>query len=422
MSGDDAHTVATSTVASVLDQRVVRTVFQPLVHLVDGEVVGFEVLSRGPEGSTLEDPLVLFDAAEKVGRKEELDWVFAASAFRAVREAHPHPSMTLFVNFKPTTLTGVCPDDLADEISRAREHLRVVVEIDEQDLRNDPAGVLDAAVRARSDGWGVALDNVGATPASLALLPVMHPDVVKLDLRVLADHQDEHSAEIETAVRAYAEVSGAVILAQRVETSSDVLSARAFGAIYGQGWRYGHPGPLPSDSHTPRAPFPLLDARENTDVPTPFEVIARHRSPIPTERRFLLRISSVLERRALDSGAPTVLLACIEHGRYFTSETQARYVAFASRASFTAVMGADMPHVALADLHIVDLPPAEHLCREWNVLVVGPNYTGALVARDLGETGEDDYRRYDHIVTHDRELVIDAARSLLHWIGRGQQD
>jgi len=416
---DDA---AIGAVSDVLDRRLVRTDFQPLVHLVDGETVGFEALSRGPAGGPVEEPLALLAAAAKVGRTEELDWLLAASASRAVYEARLHPSMTLFLNFKPTTLTGTCPHDLAEEISRARQHLRVVVEIDERDLRDDPASVLDAAVRARNDGWGVALDNVGATPASLALLPVLHPDVVKLDLRVLDGHEDRHAAEIEMTVRAYAEMSGAEILVQRVETSHDVISARAFGATYGQGWRYGHPGALPRDEHIPYAPFPLLDVPKETRSLTPFEVVARDRPSTPTERRFLLRISRVLERRALDSNAPTVLLACIEHGRYFTGETRDRYRAFARRASFTAVMGAHMSGSASTDLHLVDLPPAEPLCREWNVIVVGPNYTGALVARDLGETGDDDYRRYEHIVTHDRDVVVDAARSLLRWIGRNPID
>nr|MDQ3342471.1 EAL domain-containing protein [Actinomycetota bacterium] len=39
--------------------------------------------------------------------------------------------------------------------------------------------------RLREAGWGIALDDVGAEPASLALLPFVQPDVVKLDLRLV---------------------------------------------------------------------------------------------------------------------------------------------------------------------------------------------------------------------------------------------
>jgi EAL domain-containing protein (putative c-di-GMP-specific phosphodiesterase class I) len=405
-------------VAAVLDRRQVQTFFQPLVHLADSEVVGFEALSRGPLGSVVENPLALFEAAQRLGRLEELDWLCAASAFAAVRQARLHASMTVFLNFKPRTLITPYPKDLAEDIKRARGQLRVVVEIDEEDLRNEPALVLEAAAQARTDGWGVALDNVGATPASLALLPVLHPDVVKLDLRVLMQDDFHDAAEIETTVRAYAEMSGGAILAQRVETEEETVAARGYGATYGQGWRYGRPQPLPSEGHAPRAAFPLLRTREGEASATPFEVVNKHRESAPTERGTLTRISSVLGHRAATSGAPFVLLACFQDGRGLTREHRVHYEELARQASFAAVFGTNLSAMALLDSQVVDVPADLALFREWNVIVLGPNYTAAVVARDLGDGGEEQYRRYDHIVTHDRELVVEASRSLLRWIDR----
>ena len=53
---------------------------------------------------------------------------------------------------------------------------------------------------------------------------------------------------------------------------------------------------------------------------------------------------------------------------------------------------------------------------EWNVIVIGPHQAAALVARDLGDTGAEPERRFDFAVTHDRALVIEAARTLLQWL------
>ncbi|WP_345301113.1 DICT sensory domain-containing protein [Dactylosporangium matsuzakiense] len=53
---------------------------------------------------------------------------------------------------------------------------------------------------------------------------------------------------------------------------------------------------------------------------------------------------------------------------------------------------------------------------EWNVIVVGPHFAGALVARDLADTGPDMHRRFTYALTYDRGLVLDAARALLQWI------
>jgi DICT domain-containing protein len=53
---------------------------------------------------------------------------------------------------------------------------------------------------------------------------------------------------------------------------------------------------------------------------------------------------------------------------------------------------------------------------EWNVIVVGPHFAGALVARDLADTGRDAERRFTYALTYDRDLVLEAARALLQWI------
>jgi hypothetical protein len=47
------------------------------------------------------------------------------------------------------------------------------------------------------------------------------------------------------------------------------------------------------------------------------------------------------------------------------------------------------------------------------VIVVGPYFTAALVARDLGDGGREDRRRFDYALTYDRPLVLEAARALL---------
>ena len=45
--------------------------------------------------------------------------------------------------------------------------------------------------------------------------------------------------------------------------------------------------------------------------------------------------------------------------------------------------------------------------------MVGPHFAAALVARDLGDTGPENERRFDYAVTHNRDLAIDAARSMM---------
>ena len=53
---------------------------------------------------------------------------------------------------------------------------------------------------------------------------------------------------------------------------------------------------------------------------------------------------------------------------------------------------------------------------EWNVIVLDAHFAAAFTARDLGDGGDDDERRFDFCMTYDRELVIAAARTLMERI------
>jgi EAL domain-containing protein (putative c-di-GMP-specific phosphodiesterase class I) len=62
----------------ILDHGLVRSVYQPIVDIDSEEVVGYEALARGPEGSTLERPDLLFATARATGDVEALDWACRA--------------------------------------------------------------------------------------------------------------------------------------------------------------------------------------------------------------------------------------------------------------------------------------------------------------------------------------------------------
>ena len=99
-----------------------------------------------------------------------------------------------------------------------RASCSVVLEITERALAARPAELLRTVERVRELGWGVALDDVGADSMSLAFMPLLRPDVVKLDLRLVQERPGPAIAEIMNAVNAYAERTGALVLAEGIET------------------------------------------------------------------------------------------------------------------------------------------------------------------------------------------------------------
>ncbi|GIJ48518.1 hypothetical protein Val02_54040 [Virgisporangium aliadipatigenens] len=405
-------------VHQVIDERAIWTAFQPIVRLDTREVVGYEALSRGPAGTPWQRPSTMFAAARAVGRAGELDWICRMSAYRAALEAGLGPETTLFVNVEPAALREPCPPDLSDVQDRAKGRLRVVTELTERHLADDPAALLAAVRGCRDAAWGVALDDVGADPASLALMPFVHPDFVKLDMRLLHEPGQPATAQVVNAVIAHAERTGAAIVAEGVEREAHLAQARAMGATLGQGWLFGAPGPLPRGDGPAVRQLDLLTVTDQGPAGrTPFHIVSQHRPTTRATKRMLMETTRYLESKVADPVEPPVLLACFQDAGNFTGGVRRRYTRLASGSPFVAVFGAGLDAAPAAKVRGADVAAGDPLHAEWNVIVVGPHFSAALVARDIGDTGAQDYRRFDYALTYDRPLVLAAARSLLGRLG-----
>lgn len=400
----------------VVDARAIFPMFQPLVRADDRALVGYEALSRGPVGTPWEAPGALFAAAAEVGRLAELDWACRARIGRAAIAAGLDRSTALFVNAEPTAASTPCPEDLLPAIRESERRLHLVVEMTERSIAADPAGLLGAAATLRAAGCGIALDDVGAIPASLALMPLLDPDVIKLDMHLLRHPNDAATARVVNSVIAQAERSGAVILAEGVETAQHLATARAMGASIVQGWLTGRPAPLPTEGAPSLPPERLYRRTAEEPTGTPFEILARSRPTGRGTKESLLAISRYLETKGLDSEEPPVVLGCFQHDRYLTPATRKRFAKMAESAGLVAALGEGVPSEPAPGVRGATLEANDPLRDEWNVIVVGPHFAGALVARDLGDDGPEGERRFDYVLTYERSLVLRAARSLLHWL------
>ncbi len=390
----------------------VRSVFQPIVELDTGRVVAYEALARGPEGP-LERPDQLFAAARAAGRLAELDELCRAAAFRGAVEQGLLAPLTVFVNVEPEVLDSAPLDDLLAIAEGAPRNLRVVLEITERALAARPAELLRTVERVRSLGWGVAVDDVGADSMSLAFLPLLSPDVIKLDLRLVQDRPGPAVAEIMNAVNAHAERTGALVLAEGIENEEHLATARALGATLGQGWLFGRPGPgaapgLPAGELV-LAPAPAAAAVDTS----PFGCLP---AGVPLRRSvksLLIELSKQLEREAMRLGETCVVAATFQEARHFTPSTIQRYRDLVERTGFVCALGEDLPVEPLPGVRGAALDPADPVRGEWDVVVLSPHFSAALLARDLGDDGPDLERSFEYALTYDRATVIRAAHALL---------
>jgi EAL domain-containing protein (putative c-di-GMP-specific phosphodiesterase class I) len=386
--------------------------FQPLVELASRATVGFEALARWP-GVTGALPDTVFPAARAAGRSSELDWMARLAGLRGGLDAGLGTEQTLFINVEAASFGAPQPKEARELIAEALGGLRVVLELTERSLLSRPADLLALVAWARRRGWGVALDDVGVNPDSLALLPFVAPDVIKLDLSLVQQTPSQHQARTMAAIMAHAERTGAVILAEGVETEAHLEQAFAFGATYGQGWLFGRPGPLAVTSAVAgTANLPFLEAAPAAP-PSPFDVV-RARGNLRVGRKPLLQaMSRHLESQAQAQSDPPVVLAAFQTAPRFTPALARRYTALSDACPFVGVLGAGLPAIPATGVCGADLPPGDPLLGEWTVVVIGPHYAGGLIARDLGDDGPDRERRFEFVITHHRETVVSAGRSLM---------
>jgi EAL domain-containing protein (putative c-di-GMP-specific phosphodiesterase class I) len=83
---------------------------------------------------------------------------------------------------EPVALASNCPPDLLADIQEAFGAFRIILEITERSLDLDPRTLLEGIDQVRPTVAGLALDDVGANVRAMSMLPVIRPDVIKLDL------------------------------------------------------------------------------------------------------------------------------------------------------------------------------------------------------------------------------------------------
>lgn len=117
---------------AVLERRLIRPLFQPIVDLDSGDVVGVEALARGPAGP-LHTPIALFEVANQVDRLHELDSLCRLTAITTARDAAAHAPPLVFVNVEPGTVDLPMSAELRAVLSRGLP-FQIVVEFTERAL------------------------------------------------------------------------------------------------------------------------------------------------------------------------------------------------------------------------------------------------------------------------------------------------
>ncbi|MBW0255104.1 EAL domain-containing protein [Cellulomonas sp. PS-H5] len=224
-------------IRSVLAERAVRTVFQPVVHLGTGEVVAVEALSRF-EPERFPTPVHAFAAAAAAGEAVELELLAAKCALARLGDLPPGVRMS--INLSAEALADPRTTDLLLAHGPA-----VAVEVTEHTPVHDYEALTSVTNRLRAAGHQVAVDDAGAGFASLRHVLQLRPTAIKLDLALVRGCDlDPVRRALIRAVAEFARGIDSWLVAEGVETEHERATLRELGVDYGQGYLLGRPAPL----------------------------------------------------------------------------------------------------------------------------------------------------------------------------------
>lgn len=234
--------------SSLIANGSLTTHFQPIVDLSTNTIFGYESLARGvSEDGTLIYPDKLFQWGRDGDMLFYLDRACRETSLKTA--AVKNIASKVFINFIPTAIYD--PEHCLQSTVKWAKQLdfnpkNIIFEVIESDYVEDLEHLKKILDFYKSEGFMVALDDVGSGYSSLNMIAKLRPDIVKID-RAIIDYIDtnEINQSIFRAIVAIAKENGILVLAEGIERIEEATFCTKEGADLAQGYYYGKPNAEP---------------------------------------------------------------------------------------------------------------------------------------------------------------------------------
>ncbi|MDQ7989996.1 MAG: EAL domain-containing protein [Candidatus Dactylopiibacterium sp.] len=227
------------------DEAHLVCLYQPIMDMHEGRIVGCEVLMRIRDGDTLIGPDVALPAVQHNHLQWKLD---AAMARRALGElAAALPPMARFkiaLNFFPENVCFERIHGLLGPLLKAarRDDFVICVEVTEHGF---VPSVIEQSRLLKDAGYLLSVDDFGTGYSNLNIVKRMAPDILKIDKSFVFEMEDASvKSSLIPEIIGIARAVGAETIAEGIENESQARGLRELGVRYGQGYHFGRPMPL----------------------------------------------------------------------------------------------------------------------------------------------------------------------------------
>jgi len=226
----------------VLRSKGIYSVYQPVVDLEQRRVMGYEALSR-TEGSSFENPEHLFRVAYENEAVWEVERICRERALTGLRPLES--DQLLFLNIEPESIYD--PDLRSEKTARVLSDAgltppRVVLELTEHAAVKDFSLFSQTLRSLQSEGFRIAIDDVGSAYSGLKSIAELKPDFMKIDMSLTRGaHANDIKRELLGTILKFSRSTGIGMIAEGIEEKEDMETIREIGIRYAQGFLLARP-------------------------------------------------------------------------------------------------------------------------------------------------------------------------------------
>jgi diguanylate cyclase (GGDEF)-like protein/PAS domain S-box-containing protein len=225
-----------------------HNVYQPIVSLAAGQIVGFEALLRWQHPTRgLLGPEEFIMVAEETGLIRDLGWWNLREACRQMThwraDYGAYSQLTMSVNLSPKQFLQA---NLVDDIESLLRELHLPpqalkLELTESTVMGDPSAAVEMLQQIKSLGISLAIDDFGTGYSSLSYLHRFPLDTLKIDRSFISSIGNGQETEIARTILPMASNLHLDVIAEGVETIEQLLLLKKLECKYGQGYYFSKP-------------------------------------------------------------------------------------------------------------------------------------------------------------------------------------
>ncbi len=213
------------------------------------EVIGREVLVRGPEDTSLHSPKRLFEAAYQEERVVELDTLIVRKSLETVTL---EDNVSLFLNVERRSIVSEeWRRTLVELVREAPNVDRLYLEITEHGDMTDLAGPLRQLRQELNSSLRVAIDDFGTGASNFEAIIDLDPDLLKIDRSLIRDiHQHFGKRSLIESILTFSTTNEISLLAEGIEEKPELETLKDLGIEWMQGFYFAEPKPVKSNGHS----------------------------------------------------------------------------------------------------------------------------------------------------------------------------